>query len=177
MLTSPRGTWPPSEEPGCSLGWGEQAKKQKLSDQEKGRNLERPREVIERAMGPLADPVGLFTNDNDNNHLQRANYFLDSALFTLCTLLLIYTTTLQVRTVYITILQVMPLSPVGNPKCREVIALPRPRSLRSGALSVKQVRDLGKDTPMVFMVPPYSEEVFAWWLLGKGLGMVEDEMH
>ena len=37
--------------------------------------------------------------------------------------------------------------------------------------AVRQVPDLGKDAPMVFTVPPCSEELFAWWLLGKGLGM------
>ena len=51
------------------------------------------------------------------------------------------------------------------------------KSLRSGAPPVKQVHDLGKDAPMVFMVLPCSEELFAWWLLGKGLGMVKGEMH
>ena len=46
----------PFEEPGCSLGWGEQARKQVLSDQEKGKNLERPKEVIERATKTLNLP-------------------------------------------------------------------------------------------------------------------------
>lgn len=43
--------------------------------------------------------------------------------------------------------------------------------------AVRQVPDLGKDAPMVFTVPPCSEELFAWWLLGKGLGMVKGETH
>lgn len=62
----------------------------------------------------------------------------------------------------------MPLSQVGNPKCREVIELSWPSSLSSGALPLKQVCDLGEVTlllgkviPMIFMVPQCLEEFFA----------------
>ena len=105
-----------------------------------------PEKLSKEQQRPLICPVGPFTSDNDNNHFQRANYFLGSVLFTLCTLLLIYTTTLQVRTVYTTTLQVMPLSPVGNLKCREVIQLSRPRSLRSGALQWSRSLTWGRRT-------------------------------
>ena len=52
----PQGYMIPFEEPGCSLGWSAQARKQVLSDQEKGKNLERPKEVIERATKTLNLP-------------------------------------------------------------------------------------------------------------------------
>lgn len=126
MLTSSKGTWSPLR----SLGvlWGGVSKQENKCwvIKKRERIWRGPKKLLKEQQRPLICPVGPFTNDKDNNHFQWANYFLDSVLVTLCALLLIYITTLQVRTVHTKTLQAMPLSPIENPKCREVIELPWP---------------------------------------------------
>lgn len=82
---------------------------------EKGEESGEAREVTKGAKITFICPVGPFFNNYSNNHLfQSANYFVDSVLITLYTLVLVFTTPLHVRTV-------MSLLQIRTLKCREVI--------------------------------------------------------
>lgn len=123
-----------------------------------GRNLEKLRAISEGTTESFH--LSCWPVYQWQQSFQRANCFLDSVLITWYTSLLIFTTTLQGRTI-------MPLSPIRSLKSREVIDLAWSGSLRSQALPLKQACDLGEVTwllgkviPMIFMVPHCSGDLF-----------------